>query len=73
MYRDPAGSDGVILSYSVSDGEDSRAYDVGVVCNYAWNLQYAWRRILDWGFAPDDPQLTPILHRVMGVDTPIVS
>ena len=73
MYRDPDGTDGVILSYSVSDGEDPRAYDVGVVCNYAWCLQYAWQRILNWGFTPDDPQLTPILHRVMGVDEPLES
>ena len=73
MYRDPAGTDGVISSDTVTDAYDMRPNDVAVVCNYAWNLQYAWRRILDWGFAPDDPQLTPILHLVLGVDEPLRS
>ena len=73
MYRDPDGTDGVISSDTVTDAYDMRAYDVAVVCNYAWCLQYAWRRILDWGFAPDDPQLTPILHLVLGVDEPLRS
>ena len=73
MYRDPAGTDGVISSDTVTDAYDMRPNDVAVVCNYAWNLQYAWRRILDWGFAPDDPQLTRILRLVLGVDEPLRS
>ena len=73
MYRDPDGTDGVISSSKVTDAYNMRANDVGVVCNYAWNLQYAWQRILDWGFTPDDPQLTPILRRVLRVDEPLRS
>ena len=73
MYRDPDGTDGVISSDTVTDAYDMRPNDVAVVCNYAWNLQYAWRRILDWGFTPDDPQLTPILRRVLRVDEPLRS
>ena len=70
MYRDPTGTDGVISSSSVTDDYNMRAYDVLVVCNYAWKVQYAWKRILDWGFAPDDPQLTPILRRVLVLEEP---
>ena len=73
MYRDVTGSDGVILSDSVTDAYNMHAYDVAVVCNYAWNLQYAWRRILDWGFQTDDPELTPILRRVLDVEAPLAA
>ena len=73
MYRDPTGSDGVISSDTVTDDYNMHAYDVLVMCNYAWDLQYAWRRILDWGFSPDDSELLPILRRVLRVDGPLAA